>query len=125
MSLEPKGRNPIYQESNLIMVQPILIDAFMPYDLLSLLSKNLPIRSDLLVVVVVVVVVVVAAESTSLCPSSIGLVGNNAEHAEAVRKATADDQEFSRQYELMLDTSSVFCEQACYQEWANDVSLKS
>jgi hypothetical protein len=104
MSLEPKGRNPIYQESNLIMVQPILIDAFMLFGLLSLLNRNLPIRSDLLVVVVV------AAESTSLCPGSIGFVGNNAEHAEVVRKATADNQESSRQYELMLDTLSVFCE---------------
>jgi hypothetical protein len=94
MSLEPKGRNPIYQESNVIMVQPILIDAFMPFGLLSLLNRNSPMRGDLLVIVVVV-----AAESTNLCPGSIGFVGNNAEHAEVVRKAVADNQEFSRQCE--------------------------
>jgi hypothetical protein len=93
MSLEPKGRNPIYQESNVIMVQPILIDAFMPFGLLSLLNRNSPMRSDL------VVVVVVAAEPTNLCSNSIGLVGNNAEHAEVVRKAVADNQECSRQCE--------------------------
>jgi hypothetical protein len=94
MSLEPKGRNPIYQESNVIMVQLILIDAFMPFGLLSLLNRNSPMRGDLLVIVVVV-----AAESTNLCPNSIGHVGNNAEHAEVVRKAVADNQEFSRQCE--------------------------